>query len=29
VQQAKPDAPKVTPVSLQKPQAPAPKGPII
>lgn len=29
VQQAKPDMPQVTPASLQKPQAPAPKGPII
>ena len=29
VQQAKPDMPRVTPASLQKPQEPAPKGPII
>jgi len=29
VQQAKPDAPKVTPVNLQKPQTPAPKGPTV
>jgi hypothetical protein len=29
VQQAKPEAPRVTPASLQKPEVPEPKGPII